>query len=238
MTRREYVRTTSVLGSFSLAGCTDLSSNPNVTLAEPDRQFESSDVPYPAWGERIPNVTVPAPLDDRSVAIREIQTPSLLTFFYSSCQTVCPLLVSALGRIQTHARTHQYADQVEFLPITFDPERDNVQQLQAYGNRMNVEPAAGNWHFLRPRSTARAKQIIETQFGVVFQRRTPTSTPDYQRTETAEYGADGHGHGEYGFVHTPLVMLVNSDAYVERAYRTKSPDFVQIIDDLKVVRGA
>jgi len=209
------------LGATGLAGCAGLTdSNPNVALSEPDRQFESSDVPYPAWGEKIPDVTLPAPLENRQVALRAAEKPRLLTFIYTYCQTVCPVLTSTMRNIQTHALNNGYGRQVEFYEITFDPERDTAERLRQYAGQRNIDMDAGNWGFLRPESKDRAKQVVQEQFGVAFQRTHPEDMDRYM------------------FTHTPMMILVNSDDYVERAYRTKSPDVEQIITDLKTVRNA
>jgi protein SCO1/2 len=40
------------------------------------------------------------------------------------------------------------------------------------------------------------------------------------------------------FTHSALTLLVNSNGYVERAYRTKSPDQEEVIADLRTVREA
>ena len=206
-------------GTVGLAGCLGFGdANPNVALAEPDREYESSDVPYPAWGERIPDVTLPSPLDGERVRLREVSKPSVLTFFYSHCNTVCPVLISALRNAQTHAMNEGYGDEVAFYPTTFDPERDHAERLRAYGEEMNVALDAGNWHFLRPESKARAEEVVQEGFGVTFQRTHPDDMDTYM------------------FAHSALTLLVNADGYVERAYRSKSPDPEQIIDDLSNVR--
>jgi len=106
MHRRTFLRSTGAVGAIGgLAGCLGNAglgdSNPDITLGEPDRESESSDVPYPAWGEQIPDVTVPAPVESREIRLRDIETPSLLTFFYIHCQTVCPVLISTQRNIQT-----------------------------------------------------------------------------------------------------------------------------------------
>jgi protein SCO1/2 len=222
MDRRTFLRSTGVVGAAAgLAGCLgSLGGNPDVVLDEPDREYESSDLPYPAWGERIPDVTVSDPIEDQEVRLRDVGTPSLLTFFYSHCQTVCPVLISVQRNIQAHARNNGYADDVAFLPMTFDPARDTAERLRAYADRMNVDADAENWQFLRPASADRAEAIVREEFGVTF-----------RRTESA----DGDG---YMFTHTALTLLVNADGFVERAYRSKGPDEETIISDLKAVRGA
>ncbi|RLM34643.1 SCO family protein [Haloarcula sp. Atlit-120R] len=225
MRRRTVLKSTGAVGTIvGVPGCLGGSrfgdSNPDVVLEEPDREFESSDVPYPAWGEQIPDVRVATPTEARKVPLRDIETPTLLTFFYSHCQTVCPVLISTQRNIQSHAQNNGYADSVTFLPMTFDPVRDTAKRLAAYADKMNVNVDSENWQFLRPASKQRAKAIIQDQFGVMFQRTTPKDMDMYM------------------FTHTALTLLVNADGFVERAYRSKSPDVESIIADLKTVRNA
>lgn len=262
MNRRSILRHVLAGGiTAGVAGCLGMGSkqrsgktNQNVVLPEPEREFDSTDVPYPAWGERIPDVTLPAPLEHREVTLQSVDKPQLLTFFYSSCPTVCPVLIASLGNVQSHALENGYGDQVAFFPITFDPARDTADTLRQYGTKMPVDADAGNWHFLRPTSEARAKEVVQQQFGVSFQKATesptesqtePRTTADghhnsnatkteHDHSNSDEHG--GHDHGAYEMIHTALTLLVNENNYVERAYRTKSPNPATIVDDLETVR--
>jgi protein SCO1/2 len=219
MRRRTYLSGVAAAGVFGTAGCLGLGdANPDVALSEPDREYESEDLPYPAWGQRVPDVTLPAAIDDRAVAVRDVETPTLLTFFYSHCNTVCPVLIQTMRSVQAHAIENGYESEVTFLPTTFDPQRDDAERLRTYGEKMNVALDAGDWHFLRPESKARAKSVVQAQFGVNFQRTHPEDMEMYM------------------FTHSALTFLVNGDGYVERAYRTKQPQAEQIIDDLATVR--
>jgi protein SCO1/2 len=220
MQRRTFLRGATAAGVLGTAGCLGLGdSNPDVALGEPDREYTSEDLPYPAWGERVPDVTLPA-TDGGEVSTRTVETPALFTFFFSYCETVCPFLIQAMRNVQTHSIEEGYAEEVGFFPVTFDPERDDTERLQAYGEEMNVDLDAGNWTFLRPASRERAKEVVQEEFGVTFERTDPE---------------DGDSD-MYMFAHSALTFLVNADGYVERAYRTKSPDPERIIDDLERVR--
>ncbi|MFH5799485.1 SCO family protein [Haladaptatus sp. CMAA 1911] len=221
MHRRTYLRSVAATGTVvSAAGCLGSfgDSNPNVALGEPDREVSSSDLPYPAWGQKVPNVTIPAPLENRTVSLRDVGTPSVLTFFYTHCKTICPVLISTLRNVQTHASQNGYANDVSFLPVTFDPKRDDAEQLRAYAKKMNVDLSVGDWNFLRPKSKKRAKSVITNKFGVHFE-------PTKQQSKD-----------KYMFTHSALIILVNGKGYVERAYRGKSPKQQRIIDDLETVR--
>ncbi len=224
MDRRTFLRSTGTAGVIGgLAGCLGGAgpgdSNPDVVLGEPDREFDSGDVPYPAWGEQIPDVAVPAPIESRTVRLREVAEPSLLTFFYSHCRTVCPVLISTQRNIQAHANNNGYGDTISFFPVTFDPPRDTAQRLRTYAGEMNVDDDE-NWQFLRPASKDRARAVVQDQFGVAFQRTEPEDMDVYM------------------FTHSALTLLVNADGFVERAYRSKSPDEETIISDLGAVRDA
>lgn len=225
MHRRTFLKSTGAVGATGgLAGCLGSlglgDSNPDVVLGDPGREFESSDVLYPAWGEQIPDLAVPAPLESREIRLRDVETPSLLTFFYSHCRTVCPVLISTQRNIQAHAQTNGYGGAVSFFPMTFDPARDTAERLRTYAAEMNVDADSENWHFLRPASKERAKAVVEDQFGVIFKRTEPEDMDTYM------------------FTHSALTLLVNADGFVERAYHSKSPDEETIISDLRRVRKA
>jgi protein SCO1/2 len=227
MDRRSFLGAAGVAGASGLAGCVGGSipglgdANPNVALGEPDREegLESSDLPYPAWGERVPDVTVPYGLSSGSVAVRDIDGPHFHTFFFTNCMTVCPVLISALREVQVHSVNEGYADEVSFYPISFDPARDDAAAFREEADQMNVDTEAGNWQFLRPDGESEARRIVDDEFGVFFQRQ-------------------ANGDGPYMFAHTSVVLLVNGDGYVERSYRGTQPDEGTMIDDLKRVRRA
>ncbi|MEF8818077.1 MAG: SCO family protein [Haloferacaceae archaeon] len=238
MDRRDYLATVAG-GSIALtAGCAGVvgsytDTNPDVALGPPDRSADPEDLPYPAWGEQVPSVTLPA-VDPATGAVTGavdtagVEEPYLSTFFFSNCNTVCPVLVSALREVQVHAVENGYADAVSFLPVTFDPERDTPAALAEYAARMNVVVDADNWTFLRPESVERATATVTDEFGVTFQK---TMTDD--------------GEPGWMYAHTGLVLLVNGDGFAERAYRPERGtagsirfDEQTVIDDLRRVRTA
>jgi len=223
MDRRNYLHAIAGAGAFATAGClgSTLSfrdGNPNVILAEPEREYTSEELPYPAWGQRVPDVTLPSSIGSQTVTIRDIETPSIVTFFYSHCQTVCPVLIQTIRNIQADAIENDYADQVTFLPTTFDPQRDDAARLREYSKTMNIAVDNDNWQFLRPASPERAKAVVEEEFGVTFERTHPDDMDMYM------------------FAHSALTYLINADGYIERAYRTQAPDISQMITDLKPLR--
>ncbi len=223
MNRRGYLRSLSATGiAVSAAGCLGSfgggDSHPNVTMSKPDVNYNISKLPYPGWNQQIPDLTLPAPLENKKISLRDVNKPSFITFIYTHCKTICPVLVSTLRNIQTHAQNNGYASDVAFMPISFDPQRDDKQRLKKYSTKMHIDQSIDDWHFLRPQSKKRAKTIVTDDFGVHFVKKSNKSK-------------------NYMYTHSALVLLVNADGYVERSYRGQSPPQKQMIKDLETVRG-
>ncbi|WP_410764963.1 SCO family protein [Haloferax sp. DFSO60] len=222
MQRRSYLRALGASAAVGLAGCLGGDDNPNVALSEPTRENEdvtSEMLPYPAWGQQVPDVTLADPLGGTEVSVRDIDGPHFHTFIFTNCMTVCPVLVSSLREVQIYSLDQGY-DDVSFYPVTFDPARDDAQAFQAEADQMNIDMDAGNWHFLRPEDEAEAKSVVQDEFGVFFEKNEPDE------------------EGNYMFTHMGLVLLVNGDGYVERSYRGTQPDEQTLIDDLNALKEA
>jgi protein SCO1/2 len=220
MNRRTYLKVVGVGGVGSSAGCLGgvFTSRPeNVSLDPPEGYDPDIDLPYPGYGDPLPSVSLPAPLAGRQVTTTAFGHPTLVTFFFTSCLDVCPALVANLRAVQVDAAENGYGDQVTFLPVTFDPERDTESTLRAYAERMNVNLTTGNWHFLRPSSAKRTREVITDTFGITYQRTAST-------------------HSAYEFVHSMVILLTNAEGYVERVYRGPNPQAARIQADLRTLR--
>ncbi|SDJ68578.1 protein SCO1/2 [Halovenus aranensis] len=211
------------------AGCVDTfvggeSGNDDVVLDPPENydRRKDLDIPYPTYGEQIPDVSVPAPLHDRTVSTREFvgERHVMMTFIYTSCRTVCPGLTASLRQVQADSVEQEYADEIAFLPTTFDPKQDTPERLRTYGEEMGVNDDADNWYFLRPETPEAAKRVVEDTFGVAF-----------------ESGEGGHGGDTEAtmFQHASVVLLVNKDGFVERAYNGGPPGASEARTDARAV---
>jgi protein SCO1/2 len=225
MDRRAYLAAAAAAGTSAIAGCfggatgsSSGGSEQETYLEPPDSQVDPEDLPYPGYGQLLPDVTLPAPLHGEEVSIRQFETDVVVTFFYSYCQTVCPRLVGALRNIQAEAGADGYGDDVTFLAITFDPERDTESRLREYAGNMNVDRDADNWYFLRPESVSRAETVVSDEFGVAFQRTEPEDMDMYM------------------FNHFSLTALANAGNYVEKAYTDKRPAWQEIYGAFETLR--
>jgi protein SCO1/2 len=224
MERRRFLQTVAATGALSTAGClgyVGLGSSDTYLDDPENQQIRSANLPYPAYGQQLPEVTLEAPLAGRDVTTTAFDDKLVLvTFFYTYCNSICPFLISSLREVQTAAIEGGYGDDVVFLPITFDPARDTADRFREYADQMNVNLDAGNWYFLRPDGKQRAKAVVEDTFGVTFERAGPPSDSMYM------------------FNHLGLVVFANEMGYVERAYTGDDPKGGRILDDVKQVRSA
>jgi protein SCO1/2 len=228
MDRRTYL-TAAVGSTVASAGCLtsvlgDGGEQAETVLDPPeDQQFDSEDIPYPAYGEQLPDVSVPDPLAGETVETGDIEKTLVVTAFFASCPVECVRLIGQLAGVQHGTVENSIADDVTFLAITFDPPRDDAERLREYGQQMNVDMDAGNWRFLRPESTDRAEAVVDEKLGVTFARI-------------------GAGESErlpgYDFRHLSLTFLRNPEGVVERAYRTDRPDHERVLSDVETVVDA
>lgn len=221
--RRGYLATVGVVGlGGALAGC--LGDGDTVLGPPEDQGAESEALSFPAYGQRLPEVTLPSPLHDREVITTEFEgnRETLVTFVFTRCSMVCPALTGNLAQVQAHAAEGGFEDEIALLPITFDPVYDTPEVLREYSEYVGADPTAENWQFLRPESEEHAREVVAETFGVGYEK-TDAYTPDEEREEME-------------FVHSSVTILANRDGFVERGYNPGSPSPAQVIDDLDTVR--
>lgn len=174
----------------------------------------------------MPEFTVPDPIhgEEISTAQFEGERAVLWTSFYTNCPDgVCPALILRLRCGQEAAAEAGYSDQIAFLPITFDPERDTAEVLREYAGQQGVDLNAGNWHFLQTETYERAQEIHDEHFGLKIEKQP----------------ADDIENLEYCFPHYGLIILANKQGIIERAYpRGPRTDIDRLVDDLERVATA
>jgi len=86
----------------------------------------------------------------------------LVTFIYTWCPDICPLLTDKMARIQDDL-VASFGRDVAFVSITLDPERDTAEVLRDYAEAFGADPAG--WFFL----TGEVEEIrkVTARYGVV-----------------------------------------------------------------------
>ncbi|WP_407670788.1 SCO family protein [Paraburkholderia franconis] len=64
--------------------------------------------------------------------------PVVLTFIYTSCTTICPMISQTLEQLQDELGSER--DKVHIVSISIDPEEDTPARLKAYAERFGAGP--------------------------------------------------------------------------------------------------
>lgn len=95
----------------------------------------------------IPNITV-QDNKDRTYHFEEFEGKYMfMTFIYTNCSTVCPQMEVNMQEVFETLDMEKYKDDLVFLSISFDTERDTVEVLDRYAQYFNVD--GDNWRMLR-----------------------------------------------------------------------------------------
>lgn len=217
MERRTYLRSLGAAGAGAVgtAGCLGRirGGDDRTVLGPPDQ--ERGDPSHPVHGEEFPSFSVPDPLAGETVTAEEFEGERsvLMTFFFTSCPDgACPALIQKLVQTQIDATENGYGDDIALLALTFDPDVDTADELEAYAEEFGIDLTAGNWHFLRPENNEAAKELVDEEFGV------PIEQVPIEESETHGDGDHANHDHEYTFTHVNLILLANEDGIVERAY--------------------
>lgn len=125
----------------------------------------------------------------------------LIFFGYVNCPDVCPVTLSEYKQIKK--QLERQADQVAFVFITVDPERDTQERLAAY--MANFDPA-----FIGLTADRATLERVWKDYGVYAERRDVGSASGYLIDHTARiYTIDKAGHWRINY---PFGMEVNKIA--------------------------
>ncbi|MBV9172099.1 MAG: SCO family protein [Chloroflexi bacterium] len=96
--------------------------------------------------------------------------PVLLTFLYTGCTDVCPLIATNLH--QTYKKLGSQAPQIEIMAVTVDPENDTPDHIRQF---LDERGLTEEWRFVTGSRTALAP--VWSAYHIVAQAETPVSRP-------------------------------------------------------------
>ena len=105
---------------------------------------------------------------DDAGAVRQLAElrgqPTMVVMFFAQCSYACPLLVQDMRKIREGLSPEQH-DQFRMLMVTFDTDRDTVEALHAYRDRMALDEQWELW-----RAGAADIRTLAMVLGVQFRR--------------------------------------------------------------------
>lgn len=112
----------------------------------------------------------------------------MITFVYTACTDVCPQLEMNLAEVYDAVPEQYIGEDIVFLSISFDPERDDPETLDRY--RQSFGSDGDTWRMARINDEEELNNLLD-DFGVIV-------IPD----------------GEGDFVHNSAFYLVNPEGYL------------------------
>ena len=133
----------------------------------------------------------------------------LLTFLYTTCSDVCPLLTANMRALQQSLTARERQD-VYFVSVTTDPEVDTPSVLKSYADRYKVD--FSDWSFLT--GDQRSLEPVWKMFGV--------------KVERVARGLINH---------TTLTALIDSKGVMRLVYLDAAPDPNRMLADVRGLLG-
>lgn len=131
-------------------------------------------------------------------------------FFFTTCQTICPIMTTNMKRLNTSTKDLQ--DQVQFISFTINPDHDGPSMLRKYIKYHGI--SASNWKFLT------GKEEETHQLGI----------------ENFQIFAGRDDEAEGGFAHSGAFTLVDKEGYVRGVYLgTDTKQVDQLESDLRIL---
>jgi protein SCO1 len=138
----------------------------------------------------------------------------VMAFIYTHCPDVCPLTVNNMKLIQEKLQKDG-AKGVDFVALSFDPNRDTPHILKEYGDIRNINYS--NFQFLTGK-----KSVIDSLikvFHVIAIKGDTTTAPDGSKT--------------YYMIHTDRITLIDQNGNIRRDYKGSAANIDTVVDDVK-----
>lgn len=140
----------------------------------------------------------------------------VVAFIFTNCPDICPLTVNNMQLVQ-NALKKEGIDGVEFIAITFDPERDTVSLLKKFASLREVDEK--NFRFLTgPRSEI---DSLKTVMKIVAVSGDTTMID---------------GAPSYFYTHTDRISLIDQKGFLRKEYPGSKSNIEEIVNNIKELR--
>ncbi len=139
---------------------------------------------------------------------------TVMSFMYTNCPDVCPLTTNNLRMIQEELRKDNIKG-IQFVELSFDPDRDTPSILKKYANVRNIDEK--NFQLLTGN-----KKIVDSLLKEMNIYAIPGDTIRF----------DNSGF-TYSFIHTDRITLIDKQNRIRKEYKGSTVDKKEIIKDIK-----
>ncbi|GAB6282255.1 MAG: SCO family protein [Ignavibacterium sp.] len=138
----------------------------------------------------------------------------VMGFIFTNCPDICPMTTHNMQLIQSKIKEEKI-NNVQFLALSFDPDRDRPQILKNYVTIRNID--LDNWQFLTG-----DKKEVDSLLSVMNVVAIPSDTT-YTEDKTPIYT----------FVHTDRISLIDKDGKLRKEYSGSKINIEEIVNDIK-----
>lgn len=139
---------------------------------------------------------------------------SVITFIYTNCPDVCPVITANMTNIQ---RGLKDTSGINFIEITFDPERDTPSVLNEYKNMYGLDQQ----FTMLTGDTATINSMLD-KLDIVAQKVIIDSL--------------GYDSTNYAIRHSNTIYLMDKDGYIRAEYPAHRVKPEHVIDDINYLR--
>ena len=142
-------------------------------------------------------------------------TPMLVGYIYTECPDVCPMITTNMKDVRAKLES---PDAVQFVTITFDPERDTPARLARYQASFGLNGTS--WQFL----TGRPATVDSLMARL-----------DIRHEKTFPEGATEPDSSEYFINHTNQITLFDAQGRIRAEYGGSMTPPKYILDDIRTL---
>ena len=140
--------------------------------------------------------------------------PMLLGFIFTNCPDVCPMTSHNFQMVQEETRSKGIKD-VNFVLISFDPERDRPWVLNEYAGVRDID-----------KSNFKLLTGIREDINALMKKMQVIAIPG-DTTKTSE------GDLIYFFTHTDRAFLIDKDNKIRTEYRASKLNVAEVVEDIR-----
>ena len=155
---------------------------------------------------------------------------ALVTFVYTHCPTVCPLLTAQMKQLQDEfSREGAFGARLVFVTVTVDPGRDTPARLKEYAAQFGADSSSWLWLTGEPAQM----ETVWSGFGIV-------AYPDLATLAEPIASSAHAGHGasvplSYEVVHTTKTVLLDGAGAIRGEYSGAELPRTRVAQDIRAL---
>lgn len=143
---------------------------------------------------------------------------TLMAMVFTHCPDICPMTTHNMRLVQQRL-TDELKDEVKFVVISFDPNRDTPSVLKKYAELREYD--FNSWTLLSGDDQSTKEVMLKFDVKAIFTDST--------------YSNDGEL--SYNIIHTDRISLIDQNGSLRNNYKGSTADIDAVLEDIKYLRN-